>query len=102
MPYVRSDAQVKDKELQLALAMMLTDEIAVQVHFPGQGIDNHFHWKSGVGLEILDTEWLHVCYLARSKHELPVLVGSNEPWQEQARHILRHVKARDIILEATG
>lgn len=87
-----------DQDLQLALAKMLPDKISVI-----QSDIVRFIWNDKTdtcGCLVLDTEWCHVCWLVRSKYELPVLVGSNEPWQEQARHILRHIKAREIILES--
>jgi len=57
-------------------------------------LDNHF------GPNARDTEWLHACYLVRVKHNVDVMVGWNEPWQEQARHLLRHIAARAAVAEA--
>ena len=50
-------------------------------------------------IESKPSEMLEICYLIRVKYELPILVGWNEPWQEQARHIIRYMAAHDAIME---
>jgi len=85
---------ISDDELQAELAWLLPDQIRVLQSSP-----DLFWWKYKADCAVLDTEWPYVCYLVRVKYSLPVLVGSNEPWQEQARHILRHMAVHDALME---
>jgi hypothetical protein len=48
------------------------------------------------GTPVLENEMQHVCYLIRVKHNIPALAGWNDPWQDQARHILRHMAASEV------
>lgn len=67
-----------DGELKAGLSHLLPDLIE---H------DYVWLWKPGSGV-IRETEWMHICYLARVKHSLAIGVAWNEPWQEQARRLL--------------
>lgn len=78
---------MSDLELQIELAKMIPEKIYGGVSFP-------FYWiVDKIPRDLIrDTEWLHACWLIRVKHMMPLHVGSQEPWQEQAEHILNYTR----------
>ncbi len=87
------EQQHNDNELKALLAELLPDIL----HYNAAG--KYLRWKSGGGLGpvIPDAEMYYACYLARVEHLVYVMIRWNEPWQEQARHLLRFIEARGNV-----
>ena len=58
---------MKDQELQLMLASYLQNKI--EIYEQQHGLDPRwcFFWKDGMGRQIADESWLHVCWLIEQK-----------------------------------
>jgi len=76
-----------DLELQLALAKLMPEVLGIET----AGSDTFVSWRDS-GDVVREKEWLHVCWLVRVKYVLPLAVGCNEPWQDQAKHIIDYMK----------
>ena len=87
---------VANDELKSELAKLLDGTISTEHR---AGVESEPFWLA-TGNAVLESEWSFVCYLVRVKYNVPVLVGWNEPWQEQARYLLRHMAARESVAEA--